>query len=492
MKDYAPKRRTALVFTGSGTAGAYHAGVLKALDESGVKIDLVVGSGVGTLAAAFSAVAGGSKLYGKAGFWDGVSWISFYRLRAALRVSLALLAAAFAVFLLPLILALLKGVLFPFALIVDLAWPGLPSRLLGGIAMTPEALRGPYLAALAAPVFVLAVLALVAAARLALRRRRAAEAFESILDVESGRQRLRRALWEVGRGPAISARPPSEAELSKRFVALLAENLGQPGFRELILRAADLETGGALPFVLLDDAHRAAFAAARGRGSPRIEGLTSAVDLRAAGNDALLFDAVATGILIPLATPPRRVSFPRGGIHGGQTHRLADACLVAGCGVAEAVAAGAEQVIVVSATPESASLPPRRRGAKALADALVATLERQAVDPELAEVDRINRLVETLGHRTDDGGRAWQDPVTGRLYRALPVYVVRPERRALGPLELDGALDPASEVEETLDDLLERGYRDAYRLFVEPVVGASPEPRQSQPQETEEGQPVEL
>jgi len=80
---------------------------------------------------------------------------------------------------------------------------------------------------------------------------------------------------------------------------------------------------------------------------------------------------------------------------------------VAGCGVAEAVAAGAEQVIVVSATPESASLPPRRRGPKALADAVYATLERQAVDPEIAEVDRINRLVETLGHRTEDGGRAW-------------------------------------------------------------------------------------
>src|SRR6185295_2322955 len=200
VNEYSPKRRTALVFTGSGTAGAYHAGVLKALDESGVKIDLVVGSGAGTLAAAFSAVAGGSKLYGRSGFWDGVTWISFYRLRAALRVSLALLAAAFAVFLLPLVLALLKGVLFPFALIVDLAWPGLPSRMLAAVAMTPESLRGPYLAALAAPVFVLAVLALVAALRLALRRRRAAEAFEAVLDVENGRQRLRRALWEVGRG----------------------------------------------------------------------------------------------------------------------------------------------------------------------------------------------------------------------------------------------------------------------------------------------------
>jgi predicted acylesterase/phospholipase RssA len=43
VRDYSPKRRTALVFTGSGSTGAYHAGVLRALDESGVKIDIVVG-----------------------------------------------------------------------------------------------------------------------------------------------------------------------------------------------------------------------------------------------------------------------------------------------------------------------------------------------------------------------------------------------------------------------------------------------------------------
>ena len=49
MREYSPRRRTALVLTGTGTSGAYHAGVLRALDESGVKIDLVVGSGVGTV-----------------------------------------------------------------------------------------------------------------------------------------------------------------------------------------------------------------------------------------------------------------------------------------------------------------------------------------------------------------------------------------------------------------------------------------------------------
>src|SRR5947209_16700991 len=101
MREYSPRRRTALVMSGSGTSGAYHAGVLKALDESGVKLDLVVGSGAGAVAAAFAAVAGGPKLYGPDGFWSDVGWDSFYRLRAPVRVALVLLGAAFGVFLLP-------------------------------------------------------------------------------------------------------------------------------------------------------------------------------------------------------------------------------------------------------------------------------------------------------------------------------------------------------------------------------------------------------
>ena len=44
---YIPQLRTALVLTGTGTAGAYHAGALRALSEAGVKIDLIAGRGVG-------------------------------------------------------------------------------------------------------------------------------------------------------------------------------------------------------------------------------------------------------------------------------------------------------------------------------------------------------------------------------------------------------------------------------------------------------------
>ena len=38
---YSPERRTAVVFAGTGAHGAYHAGVLRALEEAGVKLDRV-------------------------------------------------------------------------------------------------------------------------------------------------------------------------------------------------------------------------------------------------------------------------------------------------------------------------------------------------------------------------------------------------------------------------------------------------------------------
>jgi len=476
MREYSPRRRTALVLTGSGTSGAYHAGVLKALDESGVKLDLVVGSGVGAVGAAFGAAAGGPGLYGERGFWADVSWDAFFRLRPAARIAILLLACSFGVFLLPVVLALAAGLLFPLVLILDVVSPGWAGRAGAALLGAPSVLRAPYLASLSLPIFFLCAAGLLGLLRLWItHRRRMGESFEWLLDPGPARQRLRDALWEIARGAVIS-RAPSEAELGRKYVSLLSENLGQPGFRELILRTADLETGGPLPFVVLDDAHRAAFASARARGPrSRLEGLPGAVDLRVPGYDALVFDAVMTGLLAPGVVPVRRVSFPKGGIFAGESHRLTESGLAGGSGLSEAIAAGAEQILFVTAAPEEARPLARRRGPRALADGVIATLERQAVEVDLRATERLNRMVETLGHRTDDGGRGWQDPATGRLYRAIDLYVIRPDQRVLAPLDLDGSEDPATEVRTTTADLVELGYRDAYRLFVEPVVGAVPE-----------------
>ena len=476
MRDYSPKRRTALVFTGSGTTGAYHAGVLKALDESGVKIDLVVGSGVGTVAAAYAAVMGGPRLYGADGFWSDTAWSSFYRVRPALRLALLLLGLSFVIFALPLVAGLLAGLLFPLVALVDRVAPGTTSGLFDRSWPTAEALSSGYLAAQAVPVFFLSILVVVVGLALLLRdRRRLPEAFESLLDAQPGLSRLRRGLWAIARGAALSGGPPSPAELGRRYAALLTENLGEPGFRELILRTADLDRADALTFLLLD----------RGRGEnegdprSRSAALEGAVDLREPGRDVLFFDAVATGLLFPAAMPLQRVSFPKGGVHGGEIHRLTDATFVAGAGIAEALAAGAEQVIVATAVPEESSPLPRRRGPRARLDAAARSMESQAIR-EIGEVERLNRIVSTLGHRDDDGRGAWEDPASGRLYREVDLWVVRPRHRAVGPMEFDGTRDPATEVVQGTDDLLEEGWRDAYRQFVEPVVGQSPLPEREE------------
>jgi hypothetical protein len=298
------------------------------------------------------------------------------------------------------------------------------------------------------------------------RRSRIAEAFESVLDAEPGLARLKRALWEVARGAVLTQAPPSEAELSRRYVDLVSESFGDPGYRELILRVADLEHGRALAFTLLSEQ------AAPGERD-------HVVDLRVPEQGALFFDALATGLLLPMALPLRRVAFPRGAVHAGEVHRLTDASLVPGCGIEEAIEAGAEQIVVVTGAPEEPQPPPRRRGPLARVDATLRALEQQAA-AEIEATERTNRMVSTLGHRTSTGRGAWEDPATGRVYREVDLWVIRPRRRTLGPTELDGASEPATEVLQTTDDLVERGFRDAYRQFIEPVVGHAPLPEREE------------
>jgi predicted acylesterase/phospholipase RssA len=60
--SYSPGLRTALVLTGAGTAGAYQAGVLRALAEAGVKIDVIAAHGPGVANAVMASVDGAARL----------------------------------------------------------------------------------------------------------------------------------------------------------------------------------------------------------------------------------------------------------------------------------------------------------------------------------------------------------------------------------------------------------------------------------------------
>src|SRR6476469_8846337 len=86
-EPYSPQRRTALVLTGTGTAGAYHAGVLRALHEAGVKLDVVSGRGIGVVGALFAAIDGTSRLWDERGFWRSPAVAGFYRWHGLLRLA---------------------------------------------------------------------------------------------------------------------------------------------------------------------------------------------------------------------------------------------------------------------------------------------------------------------------------------------------------------------------------------------------------------------
>src|SRR5947207_15927127 len=98
-ETYSPRLRTALVLTGTGTAGAYHAGVLRALHEAGVKLDVVAGHGVGVIGALFAAIDGAQRLWDDKGFWRSPAVRSFYPWRPLMRA--AAWAAALSLALVP-------------------------------------------------------------------------------------------------------------------------------------------------------------------------------------------------------------------------------------------------------------------------------------------------------------------------------------------------------------------------------------------------------
>ena len=55
------------------------------------------------------------------------------------------------------------------------------------------------------------------------------------------------------------------------------------------------------------------------------------------------------------------------------------------------------------------------------------------------------------------------------------VFQIQPTHNPIGPFAFAGAYDERSDRVQPLKELMDRGYEDAYRQFIEPVVGASGE-----------------
>ncbi|CAN5549390.1 hypothetical protein BH23ACI1_BH23ACI1_28540 [soil metagenome] len=472
-RQYSTRLRTALVLTGSGTAGAYHAGVLRALHEAGVRIDLVAGRGAGAIGAYLAAVDGGPRLWEADGIWRSPAARSFYGWRTPLRLAGWALLAAVAVFALPL-------ALLAVAVLVGLA--GLLMTLVGfeGAGASLTAAYSGWVATLFAPTALptvvprLALFALLVACAILVGgvvagmargnpRRRSRQGVVgrlvgSPLSASSIVHRTTTELWNLIRGAAPMAAPP-RAELARRYTELLSENLGQPGFRELLVAVHDMDARRDLVFAMLGPAQRTRFFArpALAEGPRQSE----AFDLAGVGREHAL-DALAAALTVPLATEPELVTFSPEGPWRGETHRLCDRPGALARLLEEVAAAGAEQVILLTAAPPPGKVHELSSGRADL---------RGSAGEQLAAFE-------------SSGLRDVLENFAGRFAR---LFLIRPSHNPLGPLDFTGVFDERSDRMHSMAELVDRGYEDAYRQFIEPVVGASGERIQSSPPEPRRG-----
>ncbi len=458
--EYSPERRTALVLTGTGTDGAYHAGTLRALNEAGVRINLAAGRGVGAVGALFAAIDGGARLWESTGLWRRPLAAALYPWRRTYRRVAAGTMLAALLLLVPPAIAGLGLMVYELAILVDAAHPGSATWLTGSWgaflarAFAADALptRLPQVVTAVLAIVIVAVLASAvrARSRLHVRRGQQGGAWWTLLATPFAGDDTARyfitGLWDLLRGGA-NVRQPVRAELSRRYAELLSDNLGQPGFRELLFVAHDLDARHDIVFALLGQPWRRGFFAQRGPDPHARAG--EAIDLAGAPREVLL-DGVAASLSLPGATDPPFLTFAPESQWRGETHRLVDrpASLVR---VLEEVAlAGVRQVILVTAAeeiggPHALSIrraTPRGRLGEYFASAEAATVR------------------DALG-----AAAGWFDAM----------FVIRPPHNPVSPLDAEGAFDARSDRWQTVGELVDRGYEDAYRQFIDPVVGASGE-----------------
>jgi hypothetical protein len=452
--SYSPKRRTALVLSGTGAEGAYHAGVLRALHEAGVKLDMVAGRGVGAIGALFAAVDGAERLWVDQGFWLAPGAGSLYRWRTVPRVMLWSLGIAVALVAVPVAAVALGLVVFPIDFVLKMVGIGGAQGLVGAYLRAAEGAFAPGALPTWLPRLALLTLGCAGMAALVhgwLRRTGPGRgsfwwrAVGAPLSSSTAVDRCWGVMWDLVRG-AASLKAPPPAELGRRYAELLTDNLGQPGFRELLIVVHDVDAHRDLVFALVGEDRRAALT--RRSTADAAEGRRAEVlDLAGVARD-LLPDAVLGALTVPLATDWHALSFAPDGYWRGETHRICDRPGSLVRLVDELIELDVEQIILVSAAPESpgphALTRPRLDGRGRLGEYL-----------QSAEAAVVRDVTTTTG--------------------GVRIFVVRPAHNAVGPFDFAGGHDDRSHRHQGLGELMNRGYEDAYHQFIEPVVGASGE-----------------
>ena len=451
---YSPRLRTALVLTGTGTAGAYHAGVLRALHEAGVKIDLVAGRGVGVIGALFAAVDGAQRLWDEKGFWRAPVVASLYGWHVVPRLIVWALAAALAIVAVPLAAMTLGLIVFPIDFLLKMIGIGGASGLTGAYLRAADAAFSPqglptWLPRLA--LLVLGAAGVAAAASGWMHGPRIARGpfwwrvARPPLASASIVEHCWRVMWDLVRG-AAALKQPTPAELGRRYVEMLADNLGQPGFRELLISVHDVDAHRDLVFALVSESRRRDLV--RRSTSEAAESRRAEVfDLAGVGREYLR-DALGAALSVPLATDWHSVTFAPDAYWRGETHRLGDRAGALIRVVDELIDLGVEQMVLVSAAPQTP-------GPHALAKPRLDGRARLGEFVQSAEAAILRDATTTTG--------------------GVRMFTIRPAHNPIGPFDFAGGFDDRSHRAQGLGELMNRGYEDAYHQFIEPVVGASGE-----------------
>lgn len=445
-----------MVLSGAGTAGAYHAGALRAIVESGIKVDVIAAHGAGVVTGLAAAVDGGARVWDPAGPWTDPRLRTAYRWRPALRVAFVGLLICLALLLSPLVVLILAAAVYGAATASSLVsltelsgyfirWYAAAIEWLFDPAMMPTIV--PRLLVLGV-LIIAGVLAVSAfhAARLE-RRRRVVGAFwwrllAWPLDANEPSGTGLEVLWTLVHG-ASSEPKPAAAEIGRRYVDVLTDNFGQLGFHEVIVAVHDLDARRDLVGTILSASGRAAMDARRSEARDR-DG--DVIDFTGPQREALAGFLVGA-LRLPVVTPPAVVQFPADSYWRGERHRVCDRPDLATRLVDELVGIGVEQIILISPAP-----PP----------ALPYSVRPTPIDMRA----RMGELVRSFE------SAATTDAVAAAMGRCPSVSVIRPEHNPIGPFDFAGVYDEASDRQRTVAELMQQGYADAYHHLIEPMVSA--------------------
>ena len=456
VDTYSPRLRTALVLTGTGTAGAYHAGALRALEEAGVKIDVVGGHGMGVVGALFAAVDGAQKLWDLKGFWHSPAVRSFYPWSRLLRLAVLAIVLSVAIVAVPILVGAIALVVFP----IDFVQKMLGFGGAGGLAASYLRFADAAFQSEALPTWLprLVVLVLGAVGAVALvagwmglgdRRQRGPfwwRMARAPLSPAEAVDHCWSVMWDLVRGAAQLKQPPT-LELGRRYTELIADNLGQPGFRELVLIVHDVDARRDLVFALVAESRRRDLVR-RSTIEDADARRAEVFEMSGVARDYLA-GVVAGALAIPVVCEPAPLTFAPDAYWRGETHRVCDRPAIVTRLIEEMLEIGVQQVIVVSSAPDT-------RGPHALSP------------PRLDGRGRFGEYLQSSeGAAVHDATRAGA--------RSLQVFAIRPSHNPIGPFDFGGGFDDRSDRPQPLEELMARGYEDAYRQFVEPVVGASGE-----------------